>query len=139
MTDTIDTPPMEGLFRMGINHIQVVSIPVSDQERAKSFYVETLGFALKGDAPFGDERRWIEVVPHGATTSLSLVSWFDSMPPGSLQGIVLGCEDIDTTYAELADRGVEFDGPVTEEFWGLYATFKDPDGNGWVLSQPATV
>lgn len=124
---------------MGVRHIQVISVPVSDQERAKAFYVETLGFALRGDAPFGEGRRWIEVVPHDATTSISLVTWFDRMPPGTLQGIVLGCDDIDATYAELAGRGVEFDGPVEEEFWGRFATFNDPDGNGWVLAQSATV
>ena len=124
---------------MTIQHIQVVSVPVSDQERAKAFYVETMGFALRGDTPFGEGQRWIEVVPHGATTSLSLVSWFDAMPPGSLQGIVLGCDNIEETYAELEARGVVFHGPFEEEIWGRYATFNDPDGNGWVLAQSVAV
>lgn len=124
---------------MPIQHVQVVSVPVRDQERSKAFYLDVLGFALRGDAPFGEGHRWIEVVPHGATTSLSLVSWFEDMPPGSLQGIVLGCDNIDEAYAELSARGVAFHGPITEEFWGRFATFNDPDGNGWVLAQSVTV
>ena len=120
---------------MGITQVQVVSVPVADQERAWAFYVDVLGFELREDAPFGEGQRWVEVAPPGAATSVALVTWFPSMPPGSVQGLVLGCGDIDATYAELAARGVPFAGPVKEEFWGRFATFTDPDGNGWVLAE----
>jgi uncharacterized glyoxalase superfamily protein PhnB len=111
----------------------VVSVPVSDQDRARAFYVQTLGFEDKGEAPFGEGQRWIEVVPPGSQTSLSLVNWFPNMPPGSLQGIVLGVPDVEAAYRELAARGVVFNGPLADAPWGRFATFQDPDGNGWVL------
>ena len=71
-----------------IECVRVVSVPVSDQDRAKSFYTDTLGFELRIENVFGDGMRWIEVAPEGSTTSLSLLTWFDTMPPGSLQGLV---------------------------------------------------
>ncbi len=64
-----------------IEDVQTVSVPVSDQGRAKDFYVNTLGFELLQEAPFGDDMRWIEVAPKGSTPSLTLVTWFESMPP----------------------------------------------------------
>ncbi len=68
-----------------INNVQVVSVPVRDQEWAKSFYVDALEFEVRADNPFGEGMRWIEVAPKGSTTSLTLVTWFEGMPPGSLQ------------------------------------------------------
>jgi catechol 2,3-dioxygenase-like lactoylglutathione lyase family enzyme len=68
-----------------IKNVQVVSVPVRDQEWAKSFYVDALEFEVRADNPFGEGMRWIEVAPKGSTTSLTLVHWFEGMPPGSLQ------------------------------------------------------
>jgi catechol 2,3-dioxygenase-like lactoylglutathione lyase family enzyme len=120
---------------MTSEHLALVSIPVSDQEKAKRFYTETLGFELVADNPYGDAQRWVQVVPEGAVTGLTLVTWFETMPPGSLKGLVLETDDVDAAYQELAARGVSFNGPVEEQFWGRFATFDDPDGNGWVLQQ----
>ena len=122
---------------MAIDHLSVVSVPVSDQERAKSFYTDTLGFELLADSPFGEDQRWIQVGPKGTATSITLVTWFETMPAGSTKGIVLECDDLDGTYRELATRGVRFDGPVQDAPWGRFATFEDPDGNGWVLQASA--
>ena len=120
---------------MGIRSLQVVSVPVSDQDRAKAFYVDTLGFTLRRDNPMGPDQRWVEVVPPQGETSLTLVTWFPTMPAGSLKGIVLATDNIEADYAELSQRGVAFHGPIQKEFWGTFATFDDPDGNGWVLTQ----
>jgi catechol 2,3-dioxygenase-like lactoylglutathione lyase family enzyme len=117
-----------------VTRIQLVSVPVSDQERAKAFYTETLGFDLVADNPFGDQ-RWVQVAPKGAETGVTLVTWFETMPPGSTKGLVLETDDVDASYQELSARGVRFNGPVEEQFWGRFATFDDPDGNGWVLQQ----
>lgn len=116
-----------------IKSVQIVSIPVSDQERAKSFYVDTLGFELRADNPWGAGMRWVEVAPADSLTSLALVTWFESMPPGSLQGLVVATDDIRTTHDELVARGVPFDFPPTEMSGGIQAVFRDPDGNGLVL------
>ncbi len=124
--------PREGVKAV-IDQVQIVSVPVSDQERAKDFYLNTLGFELRQEAPSGDEMRWIEVAPEGSTASLTLVTWFESMPPGSLQGLVVAADDIRATHEELISRGVPFDFPPTEMPGGTQAVFRDPDGNGLVL------
>ena len=116
-----------------IDQVQIVSVPVSDQERDKDFYLSTLGFELRREAPFGDGTRWIEVAPEGSTASLTLVTWFESMPPGSLQGLVVATDDIRATHEELLSRGVPFDFPPTEMPGGTQAVFRDPDGNCLVL------
>jgi uncharacterized glyoxalase superfamily protein PhnB len=57
------------------------------------------------------------------------------MPAGSLAGMVLECNDLESAFAELEGRGLAFTSPITKEFWGTFATFADPDGNGWILSE----
>ena len=66
--------------------VSVVSIPVSDQDRARSFYRDVLGFEEVADTPYGDGLRWVQVRPPGSPTSFTLVTWFPSMPPGSVSG-----------------------------------------------------
>jgi catechol 2,3-dioxygenase-like lactoylglutathione lyase family enzyme len=117
--------------------IQVVSIPVGDQDRAKAFYLEKLGFEEVSDAPYGEGMRWVEVRPPGSPTSFTLVTWFPTMPAGSLQGLVLDTPDVQEAYRELLARGVHFSHEPKEEFWGTFAPFADPDGNGFVLAQAA--
>ena len=118
-----------------IESVLIVSVPVSDQEKARDFYVDTLGLELRADEGWGAGMRWVEVAPKGTATSLTLVTWFESMPPGSLQGFVVATDDIHSTHEELAGRGVAFDFPPTEMPGGTQAVFRDPDGNGLVLSQ----
>jgi predicted enzyme related to lactoylglutathione lyase len=117
-----------------IKNVQIVSVPVSDQGRAKSFYVDALEFEFRADNFFGEGLRWVEVAPKGSTTSLTLVTWFEGMPPGSLQALVVATDDIHSTHEELLARGVYFDFPPTEMPGGVQAVFRDPDGNGLVLA-----
>jgi catechol 2,3-dioxygenase-like lactoylglutathione lyase family enzyme len=121
---------------MALTNLEVVSVPVSDQERAKEFYVDKLGFAVQVDSSFGDGMRWVMLRPPGSATAITLVTWFDTMPAGSMKGAVLGCDDLDKTLADLTARGVSFaEDEVQEAPWGRWKTFDDPDGNGWVLQQ----
>ena len=120
---------------MNITKIQIVSIPVSDQDRAKDFYVDTLGLTLVGDNPMGEGQRWVQVAPEGSPTGITLVTWFPSMPAGSAKGLVLQTSDLDGDIVRLREAGVEVDGPQ-EAPWGRFATLDDPDGNGIVLSSP---
>ncbi|GAA3042852.1 VOC family protein [Streptosporangium longisporum] len=122
---------------MTITHVQLLSLPVADQDRAKSFYVDTLGFDLVSDNPMGPDRRWVQVAPKGARTSITLVTWFDTMPPGSLKGLVLETDDLEGDVAALSDRGVAIEGDIQRSPWGRYVTFDDPDGNGIVLQATA--
>ena len=118
---------------MSIDGISLVSIPVSDQEAAKAYYRDALGFEVVADAQFEPGRRWVQLTPPGSATSIALVTWFDAAQPGSQQGLVLGTSDIDADYELLAARGVVFRGGIQSAPWGRFAGFDDPDGNGWVL------
>jgi catechol 2,3-dioxygenase-like lactoylglutathione lyase family enzyme len=117
--------------------VDIVSVPVTDQDRAKSFYVDVLGFGVREDADLGEGRRWIELVPPAGGASIALVTWFEQMRPGSLHGLVLGTDDAQRAFDELRLRGVEFaEDSVQVAQWGQNATFSDPDGNCWVLVGP---
>lgn len=120
---------------MNITKIQLLSVPVSDQDRAKDFYVNTLGLEPVRDNPMSEDARWIEVAPKGAETSITLVTWFPTMPPGAQQGLVLQTTDVDGDCERLRQAGVAVEGP-DDAPWGRQATFADPDGNGIVLSSP---
>lgn len=117
---------------MGISRVDTVSIPVSDQRQALWFYRDALGFELiryhRGD----NQRRWIQLAPKGAETTISLVAPFAGMAAGSVQGLVVQTDDIQKTHHELSCRGVSLSEIVTLDY-GRFATFHDPDGNGWVL------
>lgn len=119
---------------MSIRRIDVMSVPVSDQDRAKSFYRDVLGFEVVRDNPMGPGQQWVQLGLPGAETTITLVTWFDAMPAGSLRGMVLDSADIDATWNELVGRGLQISAPQDAP-WGRYATFTDPDGNGWVLQQ----
>lgn len=122
---------------MAVTHIQLASLPVADQERALHFYVDVLGFDLVRDNPMGPDRRWVQVAPPGAQTSITLVTWFPTMPPGSTKGTVLETDDLDADVAALTARGVNLEGGVQSQPWGRFVTFDDPDGNGIVLQETA--
>lgn len=120
---------------MSLNHIEIISIPVTDQERAKVFYEQTLGFALLEDAPFGEGMRWGQLAPgKDDATSIALVNWFEDMPPGSVQGLVIGVDDIAAKREELTGKSVDVSN-IDDTPWGKFATLKDPDGNCWTLHQ----
>lgn len=119
---------------MTIRHIAIVSVPVSDPDRALAFYRDQLAFEVVRDNPMGPDRRWIEVAPPGAKTSLALVTWFEKMPPGSVQGLVVDTADVDASHAALTAAGVEISG-VEDAPWGRFAVLSDPDGNGLVLQE----
>jgi catechol 2,3-dioxygenase-like lactoylglutathione lyase family enzyme len=110
-----------------------VSVPVSDQDQAREFYVDALGFELLVDNSGREGMRWIEVAPVGSATSLMLVSWEDSLLPGMYRVIVVATEDILAFHEDLVAKGVFFELPPTESHNGTQAMFRDPDGNALVL------
>jgi catechol 2,3-dioxygenase-like lactoylglutathione lyase family enzyme len=120
---------------MNLRHVRLVSVPVSDQDRSKAFYTETLGLDLIAEEDMASGNRWVEVGPAGGETSISLVTWLESMVPGTLKGLILLTEDIQSDYDELSRRGVEFLGPIEQQHWGKFVQFKDPDGNVLVLQE----
>lgn len=121
---------------MAVTTLEVISVPVSDQDRAKRFYADQLGFSVAADTSLGEGMRWVMLRPPGSGAAITLVTWFDTMPAGSVKGTVLGCDDLGKTLAELTARGVTFaEDEIQEAPWGRWKTFDDPDGNGWVLQQ----
>ncbi|RLV04524.1 hypothetical protein CTZ27_11435 [Streptomyces griseocarneus] len=121
---------------MALTNLDVVSVPVSDQDRAKRFYVDVLGFAELMDNRFGEGMRWVMLRPPGSSTKVTLVTWFPTMPAGSLKGSVLTCDDLEKTLQVLEARGVSFhEKEIQQAPWGRWKTFDDPDGNGWVVQQ----
>ncbi|MFY9511617.1 MAG: VOC family protein [Rubrivivax sp.] len=120
---------------MSIHSFEIVSVPVSDQQRAKSFYRDVLGFTLVREEPMGPGMSWIQLAPPGQAVTIALVTWFEQMKPGGLQGVMVNTEDIDAEHQLLRSRGLAIGG-IQQEPWGRYAMFSDPDGNGWILRQP---
>jgi catechol 2,3-dioxygenase-like lactoylglutathione lyase family enzyme len=120
---------------MPINSVEIISVPVADQQRAKEFYRDILGFDLLREEPMGPSAKWIQLAPQGCATTIALVTWFDSMRPGGLQGVMLNVTDIDRDHRDLEARGLKLS-EIQQQPWGRYATFSDPDGNGWILRQP---
>ena len=119
---------------MSILSFEIVSVPVTDQDKSRDFYRDVIGFALIREMPMGPATKWIQLAPKGCATTIALVSWFDTMRPGGLQGVMLNVDDIDQEHATLTGRGLSLS-EIREEPWGRYASFSDPDGNGWILRQ----
>jgi predicted enzyme related to lactoylglutathione lyase len=115
-----------------IAQIKFASIAVADQDRALDFYTEKLGFKVLTDQPFGEGMRWIELKIGRAETRLVLFSPQGSQP-GGFQNIVFQTDDVQKTYEELKERGVEFTQPPKTEAWGTSAMFRDTEGNVFLL------
>ena len=118
-----------------ISKVQLVSIPVADQDRAKEFYTDKLGFELVNDQQFGEGMRWVQLKPPGAETDVVLFTAPGQEDRiGTFTNVVFGSDDVRATYEVLKERGVEFVEAPTEQPWGaVQAIFKDADGNTLVL------
>jgi catechol 2,3-dioxygenase-like lactoylglutathione lyase family enzyme len=135
--------------------LEVVLVPVSDVDRAKRFY-EGLGFRMDIDYVGPDDFRVVQFTPPGSECSIIIGTGITSMAPGSLDGLQLTVLDIEAARADLAERGVEVSepfhdsggvfhhagkearetGPDPERSdYGSFASFSDPDGNGWLLQE----
>jgi predicted enzyme related to lactoylglutathione lyase len=114
--------------------LELVAVPVSDVDRAKTFYTEKAGFNADHDYRVSDDIRFVQLTPPGSACSIAIGMGIVDTPPGSVQGLQLVVSDIHTARAELLERGVEVSG--VEEFpWGSFVFFSDPDGNGWSVQQ----
>jgi predicted enzyme related to lactoylglutathione lyase len=114
--------------------LELVAIPVSDVDRAKSFYTEQAGFNADHDHTVSDEMRFVQLTPPGSACSIALGKGLLESEPGSVKGLQLVVPDIHAARAELAERGVEVS-EVQEFPWGKFVFFSDPDGNGWAVQQ----
>jgi catechol 2,3-dioxygenase-like lactoylglutathione lyase family enzyme len=124
--------------------LEVVTLPVADVDHAKSFYAN-LGWRLDADIARGDDFRVVQFTPPHSAASIHFGVGLTAAAPGSVERIILAVRDIEAARADLTSRGVEVsevqdtgssDSPESSYF--LYASFRDPDGNGWLLQQITT-
>jgi catechol 2,3-dioxygenase-like lactoylglutathione lyase family enzyme len=120
---------------MAITSFELFSVPVSNQQIAKAFYRDILGFEVIREESMGPDTSWIQMSPKGCAVTITLVTWFDAMKPGGLQGVMLNTTDIEADHAALTAKGLTLT-EIEQQPWGRYAMFSDPDGNGWILRQP---
>ena len=129
-----------GTVDMGL---EVVTLPVSDVDRAKAFY-QGLGWRLDADIVAGDAFRVVQFTPPHSQCSIHFGKGLTSSPPGSADRMILAVKDIDAARDELSSRGVDVSdvqdmhppgADQSQRSYFLYAGFKDPDGNGWLLQE----
>ena len=114
--------------------LELVSIPVSDVDRAKAFYVQ-VGFNADHDHQVSEEMRFVQLTPPGSACSIALGTGIGiDTPPGSVQGMQMVVSDVDAARVELMGRGIDVS-EVQDFPWGSFLFFSDPDGNGWALQQ----
>ncbi|HTS78718.1 MAG TPA: glyoxalase superfamily protein [Bryobacteraceae bacterium] len=117
-----------------IKRIKFLGIPVRDQDRALRFYTEKLGFRVLTDQHFSDSQRWIELSIPGAETGITLFTpQGHEDRVGTFVNTSWEVDNIDKTYRELSEKGVEFDGPPEKQPWGSFLKMKDSEGNQIVL------
>jgi predicted enzyme related to lactoylglutathione lyase len=117
-----------------ITHLKFMSIPVADQDRALKFYTEKLGFKVATNQEMGPGKRWIELRIGKAETRIVLFTMDgEEGRVGTRMNCSLACDDVEATYRQLAERGVEFEGPPQKQPWGSYAIMKDSEGNRFVV------
>jgi catechol 2,3-dioxygenase-like lactoylglutathione lyase family enzyme len=129
--------------------IEVVALPVADVDRSKRFY-EGLGWRVDADFGSGEDFRVVQLTPPHSACSIAFGKGITTAEPGSVQRLEIVVSDIVATRADLISRGVEvgevfhlerpsptpIPGPDPERrSYQSYATFTDPDGNGWLIQE----
>ena len=114
--------------------LELVAVPVSDIDRAKSFYVDQVGFNADHDHTVSEEIRFIQLTPPGSACSITFGKGITDADPGSVRGLQLVVDDVKQARGELAERGVEVS-EVQDFPWGSFVFFSDPDGNAWAVQQ----
>ena len=129
--------------------LEVVTLPVSDVDRAKRFY-QSLGWRLDADIVRGDAFRAVQLTPLHSGCSVAFGKGLTTDEPGSVQRLLLAVYDVDAARADLVRRGAEISevfhlaggrvpGPDPQgRSYQTYASFSDPDGNGWLLQEIKT-
>ena len=127
--------------------LELVILPVTDVDRAKVFY-EQVGFRLDVDHEISEEFRVVQLTPPGSECSITIGKGMTPSPPGTAQGLHLVVTDIEAARAELVGRGIDVSEPFhfgpegqtsgvhpERSDYNSFATFNDPDGNGWLLQE----
>jgi catechol 2,3-dioxygenase-like lactoylglutathione lyase family enzyme len=113
--------------------LELISIPVTDVDRAIAFYTERAGFTLDYDHDMGDGTRFVQITPPGSACSIAFGTGHAASTGGkaALQVVV---DDVRAAREDLLGRGLD-PGEVQEFPWGAFVFFSDPDGNNWAVQQ----
>ena len=114
--------------------IEVVFLGVTDVDRAKTFYVDQVGFHADHDQTVHEGLRFVQLTPPGSACSVAFGEGITEMPPGQQQGVMMVVADVRAQRERLVSAGVEVT-EVDEQPWGAFVSFADPDGNSWTLQQ----
>jgi predicted enzyme related to lactoylglutathione lyase len=114
--------------------LELVFVPVSDVDRAKSFYADQIGFVVDHDHTVSDELRFVQLTPPGSACSIAIGVGLIDTEPGSAKGLQLVVDDADAARQYLVDHGVDAS-DVEDLPWGRFTNFRDPDGNEWAVQQ----
>ena len=114
--------------------LELVSVPVSDVDRAIAFYRDGAGFVLDHDHRVDDGLRFVQLTPRGSACSIAVGLGITDAEPGSVKGLQVVVDDADAAREHLVANGVEAP-PVEDLAWGRFTSFADPDGNRWSVQQ----
>jgi predicted enzyme related to lactoylglutathione lyase len=114
--------------------IELVPIPVSDVDRAKSFYVDQVGFNADHDHQVSERLRFVQLTPPGSACSVVMGVGITEMEPGSQRGVQIVVSDVAAARQALIEHGVQAS-EIDVQPWGSFVTFADPDGNTWALQE----
>jgi catechol 2,3-dioxygenase-like lactoylglutathione lyase family enzyme len=127
--------------------LELVVVPVTDVDRAKTFYGDQVGFDLLVDHSAGEDFRVVQMTPPGSACAIAIMK-NTAMAPGSLHGLHLCVSDVDAARAQLVDRGVDASEPFhfgeggqtpgpdpQRQSYNTFISFKDPDGNTWLVQE----
>ncbi|MGW4052097.1 VOC family protein [Streptomyces sp. NPDC004779] len=115
--------------------LELIGVPVTDVDRAKTFY-EQVGFHADHDVTVSEDIRFVQMTPPGSACSIAFGKGITQMPPGSLDNMQVCVDDIEQAHAELTGRGIDV-GEIDDQPWGSFVYFTDPDGNRWAVQQKA--
>ncbi|HKY16250.1 MAG TPA: glyoxalase superfamily protein [Microthrixaceae bacterium] len=114
--------------------LELITIPVSDVDKAKAFYVDQMGFNADYDNRVNESLRFVQLTPPGSACSIAIGDGLTDAAPGSVRGMQMVVADAEAAHDELKGRGVEVS-DIDHQPWGDFVYFTDPDGNAWALQE----
>jgi catechol 2,3-dioxygenase-like lactoylglutathione lyase family enzyme len=114
--------------------LELVILPVSDVDRAKSFYVDQVGFHADHDVTVSEQIRFVQLTPPGSACSIAFGKGLTKASAGSVEGMQVVVADIEEAHRHLAGHGVAVS-DIDNQAWGRFVYFADPDGNRWAIQE----
>jgi predicted enzyme related to lactoylglutathione lyase len=122
-----------------ITHVTLTTLPVRDQDRSLDFFTTKLGMKVRTDQPYGEGARWIEIAPDDTGAGIVLFQVDDEAAYAQpMTNVLLGCDDVAATAAQLRAAGVEVSDPQTQS-WGTFILVAEPDGRQICITQNDSV